>query len=127
MFNHQVVAIDAGLALPSALLLPAQNLMLRHKPDLHDTSHMCVKQGLTAVSCMMQVLVNASTEGRVISSATGFVGDTFPLSVPSAHLWSFDDPFLYDLDVIVLGGRNSEGQSVRSALSTQLPLRFFPV
>ncbi len=60
----------------------------------------------------MQVMVNASTEGQSVGSTTGFVGQAFPLLVPQPHLWSFDDPFLYDLDVTILSGRNSDGKTV---------------
>ena len=60
----------------------------------------------------MQVVVNASTEGQSVGSTTGFVGQAFPLLLPQAHLWSFDDPFLYDLDVTILSGRNSDGKTV---------------
>ena len=47
--------------------------------------------------------MNASSAGHPVGSSTGFVGEGFSLPVPQAHLWSFDDPFLYDLDVILLG------------------------
>ena len=60
----------------------------------------------------MQVVVNASTEGQSVGSTTGFVGQAFPLLLPQPHLWSFDDPFLYDLDVTILSGRNSDGKTV---------------
>ncbi len=60
----------------------------------------------------VQVVVNASTEGQTVGSTTGFVGQAFPLAVPQAHLWSFEDPFLYDLDVTILSGRNSDGKTV---------------
>ncbi len=60
----------------------------------------------------MQVVVNASTEGQSVGSTTGFVGQAFPLLVPQPHLWSFEDPFLYDLDVTILSGRNSDGKTV---------------
>ena len=60
----------------------------------------------------MQVMVNASTEGQSVGSTTGFVGQAFPLLLPQPHLWSFDDPFLYDLDVTILSGRNSDGKTV---------------
>ena len=60
----------------------------------------------------LQVVVNASTEGQSVGSTTGFVGQAFPLTVPQAHLWSFEDPFLYDLDITILSGRNSDGKMV---------------
>lgn len=55
-------------------------------------------------------MVNASSAGHPVGSSTGFVGQGFTLPVPQAHLWSFDDPFLYDLDVVLLGsGSTSKG------------------
>lgn len=62
---------------------------------------------------ILQVMVNASADGRPAGSANGFVGEKFSLAVPEAHLWSFDDPFLYDLDVVLLGGQNADGETVR--------------
>lgn len=57
-------------------------------------------------------MVNASSDGHRAGSASGFVGEAFTMAVPQAHLWSFDDPFLYDLDVTLLGGQNSNGDMV---------------
>ena len=54
--------------------------------------------------------MNASSAGHPVGSSTGFVGQGFTLPMPQAHLWSFDDPFLYDLDVVLLGsGSTSTG------------------
>ena len=75
-------------------------------------SHLFYKRMSSVLS--MQVVVNASTEGHSVGSTTGFVGQAFPLVVPQAHLWSFEDPFLYDLDVTILSGKNSDGKTVRS-------------
>lgn len=35
--------------------------------------------------------------------AAGRVGQEFVLQIPNAHLWSPDDPFLYDLEVTLTG------------------------
>ena len=61
---------------------------------------------------LFQVVVNASSEGQGIASSAGVVGEPFSLSVPQAHLWSFDDPFLYDLDVTLLGDSNKDAETV---------------
>lgn len=61
---------------------------------------------------LFQVVVNASSEGQGIASSAGLVGEPFSLSVPQAHLWSFDDPFLYDLDVTLLDGSNKDAETV---------------
>ena len=57
-------------------------------------------------------MVNASAEGHMAGSATGFVGERFAMAVSEPHLWSVEDPFLYDLDVVLLGGENSNGDMV---------------
>jgi hypothetical protein len=46
----------------------------------------------------------ASTGGIVVGQAKGSVGQEFVISVPNAHLWSPDDPFLYDLTVRLKNG-----------------------
>ena len=51
-------------------------------------------QGVTA-----QVL----SGGQVVGTASGSIGSTFRVPVPTAHLWSPDDPFLYDLKVSLTG------------------------
>ncbi|MET0496361.1 MAG: AbfB domain-containing protein, partial [Actinoplanes sp.] len=51
-------------------------------------------QGVTA-----QVL----SGGTVVGTATGSVGATIRVPVPNAHLWTPDDPFLYDLRVTLTG------------------------
>jgi hypothetical protein len=42
--------------------------------------------------------------GTVIGTATGSVGATIRVPVPNAHLWTPDDPFLYDLKVSLSNG-----------------------
>ncbi|GGK98171.1 AbfB domain-containing protein [Mangrovihabitans endophyticus] len=51
-------------------------------------------QGVTA-----QVL----TGGIVVGTANGSVGAALRIPVPNAHLWTPDDPFLYDLRVTLTG------------------------
>ena len=41
----------------------------------------------------------ASSNGHLIGQVTGRAGEDLRLPVPNAHLWSPDDPFLYDLTV----------------------------
>ena len=51
-------------------------------------------QGVTA-----QVL----SGGTVVGTANGSIGTTIRVPVPNAHLWTPDDPFLYDLRVTLTG------------------------
>lgn len=46
--------------------------------------------------------VIARIGGKRVSSASGRPGEPIELPVPHEHLWSPDDPFLYDLDVELL-------------------------
>lgn len=39
--------------------------------------------------------------GQVVGEATGVSGTQFRVPVPNAHLWSPDDPFLYDVRVLL--------------------------
>ncbi len=41
----------------------------------------------------------ARAAGLIVADVTGAVGDTLNLPIPNARLWSYYDPFLYDLDV----------------------------
>jgi hypothetical protein len=42
--------------------------------------------------------------GAVVGTATGTVGANIRVPVPNAHLWTPDDPYLYDLRVSLSGG-----------------------
>ncbi len=50
---------------------------------------------------------------KVVTQVSGNPGQKFILAVPDAHLWSPDDPFLYDLK-ISLSGKNQIIDSVNS-------------
>lgn len=56
--------------------------------------------GATGQTVRAQVL----SQGRVVGEATGAAGSRIRISVPNAHLWTPDDPFLYDLKVTLSGG-----------------------
>jgi beta-galactosidase/beta-glucuronidase len=46
----------------------------------------------------------ASSQGKEVGRVEGPVGSEMTLPVPSAHLWDFSDPFLYDLKVTLFHG-----------------------
>nr|WP_277441816.1 AbfB domain-containing protein [Streptomyces sp. SPB162] len=48
--------------------------------------------------------VTVSTAGTTVGTATGSVGTEFSVPVPSAHRWSPDDPFLYDVRADLTSG-----------------------
>ena len=50
------------------------------------------------------VTAQVLAHGTVVGTATGSPGASIRIPVPGAHLWSPDDPFLYDLKVSLSGG-----------------------
>ena len=55
----------------------------------------------------VQVKAVATDAGRVVGTVTGSSDTALTLPVPRAHLWSPDDPHLYDLTVTLLHGSQS--------------------
>ncbi|KQX61217.1 glycoside hydrolase family 2 [Streptomyces sp. Root1310] len=51
-----------------------------------------------------QARVTVSTGGTTVGTATGAVGSEFTVPVPNPHLWSPDDPFLYEVRADLLAG-----------------------
>ncbi|MFJ4369138.1 AbfB domain-containing protein [Streptomyces chartreusis] len=51
-----------------------------------------------------QARVTVSTGGTTIGTATGPVGTEFTVPVPNPHLWTPEDPFLYDVKADLLSG-----------------------
>jgi hypothetical protein len=50
------------------------------------------------------VTATVSSGGTVVGSASGAVGSEFSVPVPNPHLWSPNDPFLYDVKVDLKSG-----------------------
>lgn len=51
----------------------------------------------------VEVRATASADGRPVSSVRGTSGRELRLPIPDARTWTPDEPFLYDLDVQVVG------------------------
>jgi beta-galactosidase/beta-glucuronidase len=49
----------------------------------------------------LSVEATARMNGRVVGRATGPVNQPFPVPVPTPRLWEPNDPFLYDLEVVL--------------------------
>ena len=60
-----------------------------------------------------QVEAIVTTKDGEVIRAKGAVGTDWTLALPNPHLWSFDDPFLYDLKVTLIHG-GQPGDSVAS-------------
>jgi hypothetical protein len=62
----------------------------------------------------LPVTATAYDRGRRVATATGRSGSPLTLRIPDAHLWSPDDPFLYDLKVSVGADRVGSYFGMRS-------------
>ncbi|MEU7488674.1 AbfB domain-containing protein [Streptomyces sp. NPDC042319] len=54
-----------------------------------------------------QARVTVATGGRTVGTATGPVGSEFTVPVPDPHLWTPEDPFLYDVKTDLLSGTSA--------------------
>jgi hypothetical protein len=61
-----------------------------------------------------RVEVVASAAGREVGRAGGMVGEEIRVPVPQPRLWGPDDPFLYDLRVVLRGADGGEADRVDS-------------
>nr|BFF21544.1 hypothetical protein GCM10025730_50650 [Promicromonospora thailandica] len=53
-------------------------------------------------------------KGKVVARSVGAVGEDLAVRVPRAHLWTPDDPYLYDLEVRVRDARGRVADTVTS-------------
>ncbi len=72
-------------------------------PDLKSSTFK-VKAG---VSGQGTTVVTVSSNGQKVVSASGAAGQTVSLKVAEPHLWSPDDPFLYDIKVELRKGQTT--------------------
>ncbi|WP_392567457.1 PA14 domain-containing protein [Actinacidiphila glaucinigra] len=78
-------------------------------PDVADSSLAVTVRPGAGTSPGAKVTATAYTrDGRKAGSVTGAAGTALRLPVPRAHLWSPDDPYLYDLDVTLTDGRGKD-------------------
>lgn len=52
-----------------------------------------------------KVKISALQNGKVVASAEQKLGENVRLKFPNVHLWSPDDPFLYDLKIQIVRGK----------------------
>ncbi|GAA3630382.1 hypothetical protein GCM10022223_55120 [Kineosporia mesophila] len=72
-------------------------------PDL-TSSTLKVKAAVTGQGTSV---VTVSSNGQKVVSASGAAGQTISLKIPKPHLWTPDDPFLYDVKVELRKGQNT--------------------
>ncbi len=76
---------------------------LKSMPDLDDQSlHLWV--AVSSFSDNVQVEAVASTNGQVVARVTGTPNTSLALKLSNPHVWTPDDPFLYDLKVTLKSG-----------------------
>ena len=76
---------------------------LRITPDVDAGCVRLVVKGRKAAAGQT-VEVSVLAGGKVVSHGTGKPDEETALNLPNAHLWSPDDPYLYDLKVILKDG-----------------------
>jgi hypothetical protein len=87
-------------------LEPVPNIcidQLKSIPDV-DAKALRLWVAVNSFSTSIRVRAVASIGGRMMSSVTGPANADLVLSLPDPHLWSPDDPFLYDLQVTLQDG-----------------------
>lgn len=72
-------------------------------PDI-DAERLEVKVNVSGPSAGVTVNATARIGSNVVGTVSGAPGAVLALPVPAPHLWSPDDPFLYDLDITLAGG-----------------------
>jgi len=88
-----------------------QTVWLEPIPDLHidsvtatpDISTGTVSVQVTATAATL-VSVSVRDGNRVVADGSAIAGTPVVLGIPDAHLWSPDNPHLYDLDVAIPSG-----------------------
>ena len=76
---------------------------LKSVPDL-DSKSLRLRVSANNLSENLRVEAVASTAGQEIARVTGPANTELILNLPNPHLWSPDDPFLYDLKVTLKDG-----------------------
>jgi hypothetical protein len=72
-------------------------------PDL-DSGSLRLRVAVNSLSDRLRVEAVASAAGKEVARVAGSPNAGLALSLPNAHLWSPDDPFLYDLKVLLKDG-----------------------
>lgn len=67
-----------------------------------DVSHSVVKVNTQISEGAGQIRISVATDGKVLNEISGSSTSEIEIPVPNAHLWSPEDPFLYDLKIQLL-------------------------
>jgi hypothetical protein len=80
------------------------------KPDIDNGALLLTVVGANA-DPFDRLEVIASSQGKEVGRVEGQVGQEMTLPIPTPHLWSFDDPFLYDLKVTLYHGTGASDEA----------------
>ncbi|HEV2207281.1 MAG TPA: glycoside hydrolase family 2 TIM barrel-domain containing protein [Verrucomicrobiae bacterium] len=83
---------------------------LKIVPD-PDTGSVRLRVAVNSLAEDLQIEAVASAHGKVVGRAIGSPNTELVLRVAHPHLWSPDDPFLYDLAVTLRGGQSQDAVS----------------
>ncbi|MBI1224812.1 MAG: glycoside hydrolase family 2 [Bacteroidetes bacterium] len=72
----------------------------RVEPDI-EKSRALVRVETEGMLGGQKVVASLLHDGRAVSSASGKPGAPLLISVKDGHLWSLDDPFLYDIEIAI--------------------------
>jgi hypothetical protein len=90
---------------------------LKMTPDV-DSQSLHLRVAVNDFSENLQVEATALAGGKPVAEAGGLANGEFILNLPNAHLWTPDDPFLYDLQVTL-----KEGNKTLDAVSSYFGMR----
>ena len=92
--------------------VPAAHISeLKITPDVdRKTLHLIVWAAGADRAAIRVAVTDGMTHGAALASATGFTERELDLPIPAPHLWSPDDPHLYDLQITLM----QNGKSVDS-------------
>jgi hypothetical protein len=90
---------------------------LKTVPDV-DNGALRLRVAVNNLSENLRIEAAAFGGGQQVGSVTGLVNGELILNVPNAHLWSPDDPFLYDLTV-----KLKDGSRVVDSVSSYFGMR----
>ncbi|MGW4458106.1 AbfB domain-containing protein [Streptomyces albidoflavus] len=91
---------------------PAHITRLDLTPELSDDTLRATVHAEGAAG--REVEVTVLDDGEEVGTATGAAGEELSVSVPDPHLWSPDDPFLYDVKAELLPADGAPGDEVSS-------------
>lgn len=90
---------------------------LKMTPDV-DSGTLHLRAAVNNSSDNLRIVARAMIDGREVAEISGPANAELVLNLPGAHLWSPEDPFLYDLTVTL-----EDGTRVRDSVSSYFGMR----